>query len=357
MQRLHFLNALQTVKNALSDNELIPLLTHFWFFGDRVMAFNDQIAISTPLITSFKGAVPGEVMLRLLLASRATEIVPEAKDNNLVIKSGGKRNNTLLKLGLLPPATFKLFTMPELEGKSPLPTKHDDFLRALNLCLGSVTIDMTVTDQMGITLIKSKDNHLLFFATNGQTIRRARLPIVGKCDIPDRVILSGAFCKELVRLKKIDDLQVVTGNKNHAIARSGETILFGRLIISDRPLDFTSMFAEYTKGPYSKTYPVPERFSYAIKRAIIVSDDVSHQVATEISCEERMIRLHSESIHGEVRDEIVLKQDMEQPATTLRLRAKHIHDGLDDFDQMILTDRCMIMRNTIAHYLISSMGS
>lgn len=52
--RKHLLKKLELLEPALADNELDPTLMHYWFTGERVIARNERIAISTPLATTFQ---------------------------------------------------------------------------------------------------------------------------------------------------------------------------------------------------------------------------------------------------------------------------------------------------------------
>ena len=79
------------VAPALSDKELIPVLTHFWFSGDKVMAFNDQIAIEVELKTNFTGAVPGRTLLEFLEKSESSkEVKFKLTDDTLLVETGNR---------------------------------------------------------------------------------------------------------------------------------------------------------------------------------------------------------------------------------------------------------------------------
>jgi hypothetical protein len=56
------IRALETVEPALAINQLIPLLTHYWFTGKSLIGYNGSIALQVPFQTDFRGAVPGKVL-------------------------------------------------------------------------------------------------------------------------------------------------------------------------------------------------------------------------------------------------------------------------------------------------------
>ena len=88
---------------ALSKNPVPEIFRHFCFNGDSVMAFNDQIAISTELPgNTFHGALP-KILLKLLNTIDSDEITlePDGVDRCTV-----NWNSSDLKLITLPPSEF-----------------------------------------------------------------------------------------------------------------------------------------------------------------------------------------------------------------------------------------------------------
>ncbi len=62
MDKAYFLERLKITKPGLENSDMIPVLTHFWFSGKRLMTYNDRIGISVPCETPFKGAIPGQLL-------------------------------------------------------------------------------------------------------------------------------------------------------------------------------------------------------------------------------------------------------------------------------------------------------
>jgi DNA polymerase III sliding clamp (beta) subunit (PCNA family) len=135
MLRKDLVNALEIVRPGLARNDLIPVMTHFWFTGQTLMTFNDQIAISVLCKTELTGAVP-KPLLEFLRASRAKEVEFVTGENEIQVRAGRSK----FKLGLLPKSDF-VFEMPE-KGNAPLlPVTFAEFRKAIEHCMMSVTID------------------------------------------------------------------------------------------------------------------------------------------------------------------------------------------------------------------------
>ena len=73
MLRTELVEKLERVAPALSGNNLVPVLSHFWFRDNALLCYNDQIAIATKLISNFEGAV-SDTLTSLLSASRAKDV-------------------------------------------------------------------------------------------------------------------------------------------------------------------------------------------------------------------------------------------------------------------------------------------
>src|SRR5688572_14425066 len=99
MKRNELIALLNAVKPALSNNDLIPVLSMFWFTGSEILAYNDQISIQVPFKSNFVGALPGATLLAMLNSSLAEEVDLTQKGQTASLAAG----KTKLKLACLPP--------------------------------------------------------------------------------------------------------------------------------------------------------------------------------------------------------------------------------------------------------------
>lgn len=351
MNRKELLAKLTTISPALSHTDLVPVMTHFWFTGNEIMAYNDQIAISVPFKSDVTGAVPGETLLALLKNSKAVSLEMLPLDGgNLQIKAASSR----FKLALLPDDSF-VFDMPETKDE-PLPIKDKkQFLDCIDTCMRSVGADTAVADQLGITLIPEGDK-LGAYATNNQTLSYARINLNGKAGLKKRVILPGQFCEQLLRLGRGAKQIHLEINDKYALFVGGGTTMFGRLIQSDRPINFVSIVENnFSEADYKKLVPIPSKMRLILERAMVITDSSTDQGRTSISVKGGVMKFASKTPRGEVHDELEVGRN--QPDASIRVRPKFLKDGYGFFDKMLITEPCVVMTRDHMLYLVAAYSS
>jgi hypothetical protein len=126
-------------------NRRVPLLTHYWFTGERLMTYNEQIALAVPFATDFKGAVPGALLksLEAGITDVDDEIDLTADGRELLVKYEAHRGRST-RLPMLE-AKFH-FTMPQpgANQRYPLPPT---LLKAVESCMFSVGIDPSTGEE------------------------------------------------------------------------------------------------------------------------------------------------------------------------------------------------------------------
>jgi DNA polymerase III sliding clamp (beta) subunit (PCNA family) len=354
--RSEFVSTLKTVAPALATNDLIPLFSHFWFSENKIIAFNDQIAISAPSKgfnaskTPFKGAVP-KTLLALLEASWAKQLDFSTGKNEVNIRAAKAE----IKLPLLPfEDTTAVFQMPRLKADDKLPVNTETFLAAIESCMRSVDADTSVPDQLGITIIPMEDN-LHLYSTNGMTLSRAIVPIDKECPIKKRVVLSKLFCEQMLSLCGKDKAVVLEIHNDYALLmNTNGVMLFGRLIEVDKPLNFTGVIDQYlTKGYEKRLTPIPNAFPNAIDRAAIISNTNLGPGITSFTVKEggRQLLMVTKSERGEVEDSLKYEgsEDTQYKGDPKRIRA-----GIGAFDTMLITPKCFVFSKENMIYMVSS---
>lgn len=340
--RKDILDALAIVAPAIAAKPVLPILAHVCFEAEYVTAYNDVIAIRTPLAVGFEGAVPGATLIGLLEASKAKLLRIEAKPTELLI-TAAKRTN--IKLPLLTPDCF-VFKMP---AKSGVPTEVEPLLPAIEHCMKSVGTDTTRTEQTGITFLYGSDG-LSIYSTDNATMCHARLadsPI----RLDRRVILPGVFCKELAKMGN-DGTTIAFGN-DHAIARNGDTYLFTRLIAPDKPLDYEKIFT-FHKPKGLQLYDVPRNIAQAIERACIIAEGADMMGRrTTISVDKGVMQFDTKSTFGEASDNVDTDQ---QEKVTITTEAKYLK-GCEDFETMAVTkDAIVFVRGDMTYMVAAARG-
>lgn len=346
MKRIELVEKLETVAPALANNDIIPVMTHFWFTGKKVMAYNGHVAISVPCPTDFKGAVPGSTLLNLLKAASAKDVGLELSEKQLLVKAASSR----FKLSTLAPDEFAdVFKMP-VEPAEPLRLDGGAFRRAVDTCMRSVSMDSSVPDQLGVTMIPS-EKRLTFFATSGLTMSRADVSCKGDNPFKKRAILPALFCKQLLQLSDGKQMRLDV-DKEHAIfAGKGGALLFGALIESEHPLPFKKEFEQqHPVENDDKLVPVASKLERILERACIVRGD-EQGGQTTIEVEKGVAKFFTRSRLGEVRDQMQLTDG--HPNVRINVDPKWVKAGCGDFDRMLITRECFVMANDTAYYLIS----
>jgi DNA polymerase III sliding clamp (beta) subunit (PCNA family) len=277
-----------------------------------------------------------------------------AEDDSLNIKAGSAR----IKLGLLPPSQF-LFDMPEPpKPDEGIPLATQDLKAALECCMMSVSNDTSVPDYLGITIMP-KEKDLLLYATNGHTISRAKL--TSKVPIPiNRVILSGKFIAQLLRLVGRGARGNLVIASDHSIAQVGNVTLFGRLIESSKPLPLEDTYSHHVPANvHNQLYQIPSALRLILERAVIITDGATDQTSTQVTVKngtdgKRRMVFKSQSTRGEITDRMEVTDA--QPDVDTQFRAKLLKNGFGAFDKMLVTEQCVVMSRDQFSYLVATVG-
>jgi hypothetical protein len=359
MKRDALIKKLENVAPALAVNQLIPLLSHFWFTGKYLMAFNDQIALAVPFRSDFKGAVSPKILELLRASSGYDELTITWEGTNLIIKDDSGATN--IKMAMLEPRF--VFKMPEpKEAKS---RKREPVLRAVAHCLISIGTDTSSVEQLGVTIEPSDKGTLVFYSTDDHTISRAFAKVEGYA--PPRSILPGLFCEQMLRLERQADEEAPEfsfevdkregtkdgpGPERYALYSVGEILLYGRLLETRNPLNFASIMAynlPSNRPLGSALFDVPETFRSALERASIVCD--AERKPTRITVRSGKMTLRSASEREAVEDVIKALPKL-QIDVDVSIDAKLIRRG-SAFEKMLITERCVIMASGNRLYLVA----
>jgi DNA polymerase III sliding clamp (beta) subunit (PCNA family) len=210
------LDALTKVRPGLANKEIVEHSTSFAFMGDRVVTFNDELAVSHPIKVGFEGAVQAEELHKLLTRIKDETLILEVtqgdEGSQLLIK--GKKLNAGIRLDS--EVRLPLDSINAAKKWNKLP---ENFLEGLRFVLFSASRDMTkpaltcvhvdgalleTCDQFRITRWKMKDGA-----------------------IKAEVLIPAATCRALLAFKVVD--QCVVDGWVHFRTEAG-TILSARTI-------------------------------------------------------------------------------------------------------------------------------
>ncbi len=352
MLRTEFLEKLYIAEPALSDKDLIPVLSHFWFDGKELVAFNDQIAISVPCKSTFTGAVPGKLLVNLMAKSKAKKVELLPENDQLIVKAASSK----IKLALLPEKSFDgIFEMPKVDKESQVPVDTASLVSALENCLLSVGTDVSLPDQLGVTMIR--DNKLLlFFSTNDVTFSNTILGMKKKAKLPERVILSTIFCKNLLVLAKgAKDCKLYV-EEDHTLFVADGVHLYGRTLHTDDPIPFVKIMQQHLPKNYAaKFVSIPSKLRLVIERAMVIAESSVSNRATTITVADGKMKFQSKSELGEITDSVMLSGHHGNVTTVLD--PKLLRHACTEFDKILLQEHCGILRKGDSIYMIASVGA
>jgi DNA polymerase III sliding clamp (beta) subunit (PCNA family) len=356
VNRQELVDKLELVSPALSSIDLVPVLTHFWFKDGLVLAYNDQIAISTKLSANFAGAVPGKTLKSLLSVSKAKEVeffVDKDSDSKklpegqLLVKAASSK----LKLPFLAEEQTKIFDMPKPDPKGALPVDINSFLEAISSCMRSLKEDTAMPDSLGITFSLEND-WINLYATNDATISFAKVKVKSHAT-SYRIVLSGNFCRQMAALSKLEGKKHIEIHKDYSLFQCGEHVLFGKLIEVQRPLDFDSVLEQsFPQEVKNNLVSIPSKLELILDRAVVITDSKADRAKTAITVKDGIAKFLSQSDKGEVRDSVQLEDA--HPDVEVNVDPKLFKNGFGYFDKFVLTEQCLIMSTGSSLYLVSA---
>lgn len=138
--------------------------------------------------------------------------------------------------------------------------------------------------------------------------------------------------------------------ERHALFTAGGVTLYGRIIESRIPYDFSGLVARHLPEGYEKRLvDIPERLRKAVVLASVVCNERRHQ--TKISVSAGQLCLVSKDNDAGVEE---VKEIMPVACThgdvTVTLEPKQLRH-ISDFDKMLVTTNCIIMTKTAGNEL------
>lgn len=280
MKRQEFLDVLRKVAPALASREYIPILACLCFTPKTVTAYDDIVALSTPLASGLKGGIKGEVLLKWLGECRAPEIEIEQTDAEVKCKSGRSK----ITLSTLPPDDF-VFEWPAEAGvELPL---NESLVDAIKKCMVSMGNDPSQPWQSGITVAFEKKRVKLYSTNNMAAFMTAMDFVVPKALRKLVLLMPPRFCQLLVSLAGKEEAKVLVLNKEWVEAKFASGLrLFGKASKEASLEEYGRIFNEpLTKKADKLLVDVPKKLSGALARNLTVfnggGDKFSRMVITD----------------------------------------------------------------------------
>lgn len=295
IQRTALVDKLNILSLALAKQPVVPVFQCFVFDGERVSAYNDNLAITAPLKAG-PFAINGPTLLGLLELASGENVSFDPDDSHVVIRT----NRSTFKLPYLAEDQF-LFEEPERNWSFEAPIS-ENLLNGLKAALLTVSNDLAKPALMGVCLLRNKEATTVY-SCDGDGMTKVPLDKGGK---PLRIMMPSSFCEAIIKIMESSDATrgVLRANNEWAYAAfNNQYEVFGRLLTVDQPIDYDDIVAK-TVGKGKLVYiKVPEGLDDALARAMVITkvETVPTQLLIEKPPNQRMKLLTENSI-GTVRD-------------------------------------------------------
>lgn len=219
INKTELLKALEIVKPALANKEMIEQSTSFAFMNGRIVTYNDEISISHPIEgLKIEGAIQAEELYQLLKKIKKEEIEIQLKENEIVLQAGR------IKAGLTLQQEIKL-PLEEIEEQGKWKTLPENFITALQFALPSCSRDMS---RPVLTCVHVSKGGFVE-GSDGYCVSRHQL---GKEGSIDTFLLPATSAAELIKLEPME----FTKGEGWVHFRTEEgTVFSGRVFTDDFP--------------------------------------------------------------------------------------------------------------------------
>lgn len=190
VKRGTLLETLEKVRPGLAGKtEVIEQSQSFVFLGDRVVSYNDEIAVSAPLTSGIEGAVKGDELVKLLSKAKDEVLELEAGTGELLVK--GKN----LRAGIAMEAEISL-PLEEIKPPEDFTPVPECFTEALRFCMFSASTDRS---KPKLNCLRVKGRHVL--SCDNYRLTRYDMGDKATKAFPDEVLIPVASVRELIGYK------------------------------------------------------------------------------------------------------------------------------------------------------------
>lgn len=319
---------LTIVKPALANKEVIEQSTSFAFMNNKVITYNDEIAISHPLSIDIEGVIQANELYSLLSKTKDEEIKLTIKNNEVFIK--GKRSKAYIKL-------IKDVTLPyeseigKLKKWQKLP---ENFINSLKLCIFVAGKDKSRVLLTGIHLnedyIEACDNY--------RTIR-----YTFDKEYFSNILFPATSAKILIQYNVIK----FCSTKGWIHFATDDKTVFSCRVFEDEYPDMS----ESLKGVKGTKIIFPDEIKEIINRAEIFSKDPDNYLDEEIKIiisKNKMV-IKSEGDFGRFEEKIKIDYDKDKELE-FNINPQFLYEALNTINSAIIgKDRLMFKDKNFIH--------
>ena len=328
MKRAELVKLLELVEPALSDTNLVMVYTCFMFGKKTIAAYNDHLGIvAKGSLGTQPFATGGKPLLGLLQNTVADEVNFQLTDEAVVVKAG----KSTIKLPYFKEDEF-LFTEPKEKWGASI-ALSTEVIEGLEICLTTASNDLSKPAYLGVCFNIDKNSTKLY-STDGDAITRYTVP-GGSGNGAGVYTVPTSFCEATLKINNQFSLGgegTIELNENWAKATLNGFVIYGRMIVNDKPPDHQSVLDEHV-GKKQTFSNLPLGLDGALARARVLADPESSK--TVMTVEGGKLRLVTETPSGTVKDELSIKGHADVEAI---VHASLVARSLTVCDQLAILD-------------------
>lgn len=296
-----FVKGLQTVQNAISQKNTLPILANLLLECDKnevtLTATDLDIGISSKVEANVK--IPGAITIP---AKKLVDIIKELPDDNINILL--KKNNMItIESGK---AHFKIIGLPKEEFPQLPEFKNQDAItipqkllkKIFSITAFAVSRDETRYVLNGVLFI-IKQNKIKLVATDGRRLAVTEEDLPQKTLLDKKAIIPAKTIQELSKMLEDDGEIKIQFSENQMFFDLGKTNVISRLIEGDFP-NFEQVIPKERK---EKLKIERSGFLAAAKRASLLTNPDSLVVKLDVSKNKMVVSKNAPFI-GEVKEEL-----------------------------------------------------
>lgn len=307
MNRKTFLEKLDVVKPCIKNDSILPIFGQIHINKTYVESFNGVQGIKVDFGEDalVQTCVKGDLISRLSETYSSDTLDLSVTNDILFVKDNKK-------------AVAKLATTPVTEYISPFINKskeltliglNDDIINGFEKCLVTSNKNKIQENQHGV-IVKYDDKGLKLYSTDGKRISKYITdiqPSVPPSNI--NVIFPEQFCELLVQQfnkSKVGELSI---GQNDVVAIFPDVEIYSKIHTNEEVgiPDFEKELSKFDIAN-TKTIPIPDEFSKAVKRGTIIFD--KGDKAIEFVFKDKSLKINGSSGICTINEEVILSESL-----------------------------------------------
>lgn len=297
MKRADLLQSLEIAKPCLSNNALIPMLSHYCFDGNCLMTFNGAQGVITTVESDLQCCIPGDLFYKLVESYPVDEIDIKQKKESVWLNVKGN----VAKLAILPKEDY-IFDAPNVEGLTEVELTKD-FFKGLERCLMSVSDNPMHRNMFGITIINTGERTCLY-ATNIDTLSKYELEKPLHEDA-FQLLLPKLYCALLIILGKAYEEAILYLGDNYVYADFGDTGVYSKIMSDVEFLEFEREINYYFEENMTFQERPVELLGGLSRCLIVLSESVDKFVNVTVAGNN--LTLVAETPMGNIKEDVTLE--------------------------------------------------